>query len=170
LHHGADLQPALVVDKLKKMRYNQPIFEIKTMPNDEPIDEFLMISREMFRGFFPQEKAEAVCSMKRSEHAFLTHRETTRVDEALGSMALAKDEQAVRAIFNALSEDTVTALCSRWMNFYKLWISAPPGESPRVWPYTDSWRSIFLAQIFEPEIQRDALKRLCPEALEADLE
>jgi len=84
--------------------------------------------------------------MAEESFAALVDRETARVNGALIAMSLAKNRDAVHAIFNALSRDTVIVFFSRWAHYYKEWKSYEGNPHPPLWmPPFDLWRAIFLA-------------------------
>ena len=93
------------------------------MPKNKDVEAWLKIAHALFHDLKPKDAGFELVGqdMKKSEFAFLAHREAKRVNEALIKMSLAKDEHEVRQIFNDLSKDTVTALLSRWAHYFAAW-------------------------------------------------
>jgi hypothetical protein len=136
------------------------------MPKNKDVEAWLTIAHALFNDLKPKDAGVEVLGqgIKKSEFAFLAHRETKRVNEALIKMSLAKDEHEVHQIFNALSKDTVTALLSRWAHYFAAWRKMENEAHPHLWvPPSDVWRGIFLAMTDDVPEATEACKKIWPE-------
>lgn len=126
------------------------------------IKDWLDISRLLFGRLIPRELAEKTLSVTPAEHAFLAHREESRVDTALIAMALADGETGVKAVFDELSDDTVMAMVSRWLHYAKAWNT--DSESLRDQELSpglrDIWRAVFLSMTTDRAAAEAAAERL----------
>jgi hypothetical protein len=139
------------------------------MTKNKDVEAWLTIAHALFHDLKPKDASFELCGdgMKKGEFAFLVHRETKRVNEALITMSLAKDEHEVHQIFNNLSKDTVTALFSRWAHYYAAWKKMENEAHPHLWiPPRDIWRAIFLGMTDDVPAASEACKRIWPESFQ----
>jgi hypothetical protein len=128
---------------------------------------WIELSAALFRQVIPFDARGDFAGMTKAEHAFLSHKETRRVDEALVAMALSAGEFEVNSVISALEKDTVLALASRWAIFldlakarasdpsFQLWF--PPGDR-------DTWRVILLSLLQDPPAAEEHLRSLWGDA------
>ena len=138
------------------------------MATKEEMSVWVGLSKVLFHGLKPAGAGFEIAGhgMEKSEFAFLVHRETLRVNEALLSMALAKDGPDIQLIFDALSEDTVTVLLSRWAHYHGRWKEMLNNPDPSFWvppDQRDMWRAIFLAMAGQSPAVTAAQKEIWPE-------
>ncbi len=136
------------------------------MTKNPDVTLWLSLAQALFHDLKPKDAGFEICGagMKKSEHAFLAHRETKRVNEALISMSLAKDEEEVHKMFNNLSKDTVMALFSRWVHYFAAWKEMEYVAQPHLWvPPRDIWRAILLAMTDDVPAASEACKQIWPE-------
>jgi hypothetical protein len=106
------------------------------------------LSAALFRQVIPFNVRDDFSGMTQAEHAFLAHKESRRVDEALVAMALSAGEQEVNSIVSTLQKDTVLALASRWAIFLDLAKAKASDPSFQLWfspGDRDTWRVILLS-------------------------
>lgn len=134
--------------------------------DDTDVRDWLDISRGLFGELIPRDLAEKVFTLTPAEHAFLAHRESRRVDDALISMALAGGEAGVKAVFGTLESDTVMAMASRWLHYAKAWNTET--DELRRQELTPGlraiWPAIFLAMMLDRSAAVAAADQLDREA------
>ncbi len=138
------------------------------MATNYNVEAWLAISRSLVRGLLPKDSGPEFLKhgLNAEDFAALVDRETTRVDEALVAMALAKGEAEVKAIAAELSRDTLIVLASRWTVYYKTWEKHLRNPDPPLWMppgRKDLWRAIFLAMTQEDVHSTAALSSLWTE-------
>lgn len=126
------------------------------------------MARALFHELKPKDAGFELCGygMDKNEFAFLVHRETKRVNEALIAMSLAKGERETHEIFDSLSRDTVIALCSRWARYLWAWKQLENDPHPHLWmppDEKDTWRAILLAMTDDLPAASEARRQLWPE-------
>lgn len=129
---------------------------------DNDVKDWRDISSLLFRDLIPSDLAEKTVMKTPAEHAFLAHREEGRVDKALVTMALADGEAGVKKVFEALSEDTIIAMASRWMHYSKAWKtdSAELRRQELSPGLRDIWRAVFLSMTVDRAAAEAAAERL----------
>ena len=139
-----------------------------SMPKNASVTLWLSLAQALFHDLKPKDAGFEICGdgMKKNEFAFLVHRETKRVNEALISMSLAKNKDEVHRIFIGLSKDTLMALFSRWVHYFGAWKKMKNEDYPHLWippNQRDIWRAIFLAMTDDVPAASAACKQLWPE-------
>jgi len=137
------------------------------MQKNDAISLWISLSKALFNDLLPKGVVFKLggTGMKKSEFAFLVHRETKRVNAALMSMSFAVDENEVHAIVDALSKDTAIVLFSRWSHLLGELRKLEIDEHFPLWFHPrqkDLWRAIFLSMMDDIPTATAACKALWP--------